>query len=274
MNEPKSTDLSIYKEDNSVALLSDLASPKILQLFEQLAKDANTGVTSIGQAAMMFLKAKELNIGFGNAIPHMHVINGKTGIDIHIIRAILSKPSSGVRWTLIKNYEPIYQYITKDGKLLSGNLLPSNITILDNKEFALAKQAGDKLIVTPVPDGNGYKIVDFVTEYKFIRKKKDIDGSFYIVEEIGKFSWMDAITAQLPFDKKGDISPDSAWSKYKSLMIDVRAFTFGARRIANDLLMGCYETTELYDTERITYDLTPDEKSTYNLNLNEDVTPQ
>lgn len=269
MTTPNSNAMELYREDNSVALLNNLGDPKILAVFEQLAKDANTGVTSVGQAAMMFMKARELNIGFGNAIPHMHVVNGKTGIDIHVVKAILSRPSSGVRWQLIKYYEPVYLYITKDGKQIFGTLLPKNVSILSNVDFAKAKQEGDTLLVTPVPDGNSYKIVDFVTEYKFTRKKKDIDGTFYMVEEFGKFSWNDAILAQLPFNKAGQISEDSAWYKYKPLMIDTRAFTFGARRIASDLLMGCYETTELYDMERTQYDLTPDEKSEYRIELNQ-----
>ena len=37
-------------------------------------------------------------------------------------------------------------------------------------------------------------------------------------------------------------------------MIATRAYTFGAREIASDLLMGAYETTELFDMNNIKYD--------------------
>lgn len=236
-----------------------------LKVLETLAKGANTGVKNVGDAILILAKSQELGIGFGNALPHMHVVNGKPGIDIHIIKAVLGKPGTGVRWIQLKDYEPVYRYFDKTGNIYDGkDALPEDYIILPTPA-ALKEYDGDKYPVTYMVSGDGKKVpfkridpIDYVSSYKFIRKKKDIDGTYFTETLISSFTWRDAIKAQLPFNRAGEIDPNSAWSKYRRLMVNTRAFTFGAREIASDLLMGNYETTELYDMEHVDYEIIND----------------
>lgn len=57
------------------------------------------------------------------------------------------------------------------------------------------------------------------------------------ITAISHYSFSEAQTADL-FSK-------DTYKKYARIMISHRAFVLGARDIANDLLMGCMETTEL-----------------------------
>ena len=228
-----------------------------LEVFKKLAEDGGTGVKTVGGAILLFSKARELGIGFGNAIPHMHVVNGRAGIDIHIIKAILSKPGTGIRWETIYEYEPIYQYFSSTGELFTTLTLPENYLEVPLKQVLAKKEIDGKYVVTKMVD-NANKIkppIDYISKYKFTRKKKDIDGTYYTVEEIGEFKWSDALRAQLPFDKHGNLSAESAWGKYPKIMLNTRAFTLGARAIASDLLMGNYETSELLDSQSIQYEV-------------------
>lgn len=226
-----------------------------IEFFTKICESSQTGVKDAGQAMLIFHKAKELGIGWANAIPHMQVINGKAGIDIHIVKAILSKPASGVTWECTEDYKAIYRYT--DGKNVffeeslpqQAQIVPTLKTSVEEGKFPVVLLPE---IVTNSDGSKTQKVIpyDYRTSYIFRRTKKDIDGKFIkVVSNKGKFSWREALTAQLPYDRAGNLNPESAWQKYRKLMLDIRAFTFGARDIASDLLMGCYETSELYDIE-------------------------
>lgn len=262
------TDVSVIDRGNT-DITQGLTFNEKLLFFETVAKSANTGIKDAGQAMVVWQKAKELKIGWANAIPHMHIINGKAGIDIHIIKAILSRPGSGVRWDCIEDNEPIYRYLDKNSNVYIGkSSLPQN-AVIKNKLSDPVSEGMIAVVVIPEQVKNEKGVVEYqVTPYDhrssyiFTRKKKDIDGRYFTVESRkGVFSWRDALAAGLPINREGILDPNSSWQKYRKLMIDTRAFTFGARDIASDLLMGCYETTELYDMEKVNYTVTEDGKA-------------
>jgi len=92
--------------------------------------------------------------------------------------------------------------------------------------------------------------------------KRNIKGEWITKTIFTSFTWKEALKAGLPLDKAGQINPNSNWSKYTKLMLGIRAFTFGARDIASDLLLGTYETSELYDFNDINYDIDEEGKTT------------
>lgn len=253
----------VAKTNTSIATKSRNLPDRLsaLDTFKILAKSAGTGIKSEGEAMLMAMKAKELGIGFGNAIPHMHVINGKPGIDIHIIKALLLRPSSGVVWEKVEDYVPVYRYVTKDGLLFTHDMLPhayQQIEIVPLDQLKKLPNTIEKLHVAYLPskeDINVPEVYDRRTSYIFKRYVSMGNKTIERISKAGTFSWQEALAAKLPFDKQGNMNPDSAWSKYRKIQIDHRAFTFGARDIASDLLMGNYETSELYDIEGIDYDI-------------------
>lgn len=235
-----------------------------IEILSNLSKDPKTGLKSPHNAVMLYEKSKELKIGWANAITHMHFIKDKLGIDIHIIKSILSRPGTGVTWIKTEDYVPVFRYMDATGVLYENDLmLPSESKIVKSFPKQNDLSFDDSTIyVVRVPTNVGTKDKpvwqnlpsDFRTTYEFTRVKRSIDNSWITVKEIGRFSWLDAMTAQLPIDSSGVLNANSNWQKYRKLMISTRAFTFGAREIASDLLLGAYETSELYDMNGIKYD--------------------
>lgn len=230
------------------------------------------GIKSIPDGLAILARAQDLQLPFTTCIEHIHVINGKTGIDVHIIKSLLSR--AGIVWKCTKDYVPQYQYTdgntiyietqipqycvkcrtakeaieaTKDDVIgiypvqwftdLKGNIY-NEFEISDkcvkaiNRQHALKIANEGKFPIIRIPA----QPVDFVTEYEFTRYYI-INGKERIVNATSHYSFSEAKAAEL-FKK-------DTYIKYARIMIAHRAFIFGARDIADDIIMGCMESTEL-----------------------------
>ena len=230
------------------------------------------GIKSIADGLAILARAQDLQLPFTTCIEHIHVINGKTGIDVHIIKSLLSR--AGVVWECTKDYTPQYQY-TDGNTIFNETQLPQYCVKCRTAKEAEEKTDGDVVGVYPVKwytdlKGNLYnefqvsdkcafalnkahamklagegkfpvirvaaQPIDYVTEYKFTRYKM-INGKEHEVTATSHFSFTEAQAAGL-FDK-------DTYKKYPRVLIGHRAFTLGARDIAPDAIMGCCEMTEL-----------------------------
>ena len=242
------------------------------------------GIKSINDGLAIMMRAQDLQLPFSTCIEHIHVINNKTGVDIHIIKALLSR--AGVTWECTKNYTPQYQYtdgyniydetqlptycvkcrsakeaeaVTTEDVVgvyplrwyadLNGNVynqfqISNKCSIALNKDQALILNKDGKYPVIRV----AARPVDYVTEFKFTRIF-NINGKERIQQAISHFSFSEARAA--------DMFTKDTYKKYPRIMIGHRAFVYGARDIASDLLMGVMETTELKSVEGI--DLAPED---------------
>ena len=240
------------------------------------------GIKSVNEGLAILMRAQDMQLPFSTCIEHIHVINGKTGVDVHIIKALLSR--AGVVWECTKDYTPQYQYTdgntvyletqlpqycvkcatpkdaeehTTDDVVgvypvrwyadLKGNIY-NQFGISDkcvkaiNKQHAIKLASEGKFPVIRIPA----QPVDFVTEYKF-QRYRNINGHDVVHTATSHFSYTEAKVAGF-FDK-------DTYKKYARIMIGHRAFTLGARDIASDLLMGVMETSELKLVEGL--DVTP-----------------
>lgn len=230
------------------------------------------GIKSIADGLAILARAQDLQLPFTTCIEHIHVINGKTGIDVHIIKSLLSR--AGIVWKCTKDYVPQYQY-TDGNTIYLETQLPQYCVKCRTAKEALEATTDDTVGIYPVQwfadlKGNVYnefeisdkcvkavnrqhalKIanegkfpiiripaqpIDYVTEYEFTRYRM-INGKERVVTSTSHYSYSEAQTAEL-FKK-------DTYTKYARVMIGHRAFIYGARDIANDILMGCMETTEL-----------------------------
>ena len=230
------------------------------------------GIKSVNEGLAILMRAQDLQLPFSTCIEHIHVINGKTGIDIHIIKSLLSR--AGVTWKCTKDYTPQYQY-TDGNTIYLETQLPQYCVKCRTAKEAEAKTTDDVVGVYPVRwytdlKGNIYnefqvsdkcvtainkaqalklagegkfpvirvaaQPIDFVTEYEFTRYKM-INGKERVTEAISHFSFNEAQTA--------DFFSKDTYKKYARIMVGHRAFTLGARDIASDVLMGCCELSEL-----------------------------
>jgi len=274
--ENKPTSKKMVKATKNLPAVSKLPSlvplehEKQIEFFEMISKSANTSIKTAVDAILVYETCRNLGVNWATGIQRMFIIQNKLSLDIHLIKGVLSRPTNNVFWERVKSFEPSYLYITKDKRTIKQDDLPKGYKELSLYEFS--NYSGNDFVVTKklaIEDHlfNGIKIsvgepiiYNYTTEYIFYRERRLLDGSiFKIVEsDAGKFSWIDAVKAQLPINKSGNFDFNSAWYKYTKQMIDHRAFKFGAYAIGSDLLAGCDEITEVLDYTNQKYDLTED----------------
>lgn len=236
----------------------------------KIMRSEKGGIKSTNDGLAVLMRAQDLNLPFSTCLEHIHVINGKTGVDIHVIKALLSK--AGITWELIKDYVPQYEY-TDGFNVYAENLLPEFCIKVSSESIAAEKAKTDKenVYVYPVKwyqdyNNNIYreyqltayhevavnkkhadniiqnkkipifripaKPIDFVTEYKLTRV---VNGKEVV--SVGHFSYNEAQAA--------DMFTKDTYKKYARILIGHRAFTYAARDIASDILFGVMETSEI-----------------------------
>lgn len=228
-----------------------------------------SGIKSVADGLAVLMRTQDLRLPFSTCLEHIHVINGKTGIDIHIAKSLLLR--AGVVWECTKDYTPQYQY-TDGNTIYLETQLPQYCVKCRTAKEAIEATNDETVGVYPVTwytdlKGNIYnefqvsdkcvkainqaqavkfanegkfpiiripaQPVDYVTEYKFYRTLSNGKE----MTAISHFSFSEAQTAEL-------LSKDT-YKKYCRIMVSNRAWTLGARDIADDILFGCMETTEL-----------------------------
>lgn len=242
------------------------------------------GIKSVNDGLAVLMRAQDLNLPFSTCLEHIHVINGKTGVDVHIIKALLLR--AACTWEVIKDYQALYEYTDGFNSYNDGNL-PEYAVRCNSKADAeerakSAKEDDDKIYLYPVRfykgfDNNIYKdyqLNSAANKFAIVRNPAEAKAATaagkipvvrcaaipvdYVTEykftrkfpdgrtmtAIGRFSRNEAVAAGL-FDK-------DTYAKYARILIGHRAFTYGAREIASDTIFGVMETTELKITNGIT----------------------
>lgn len=265
---------ALVKQEKNIPSLIPQTWDQQKEFFLEITKAGDSGVKTLGDAILKYQKARELGIGWGNALPHIHTINSKAGIDTHIMKAILSNPNSGVTFKLIEDFVPIYNY-TDGVDVYTEDTLPSIAEIIKrgDKDAAAEVRKRGKIPVVIMPtkedyvetDANGKKVkkvrhvvkpTDYRTTYLFTREKKSgISGKLVTEEFKSSFTWSEALKTGKPYDANGQLNPSSPWQAWRKVMMRTKPFAIGAREIANDLLMGVMETTELYESENVPFNI-------------------
>ena len=266
-------------------LLDDKQLVAAENFIKRVMGSPKSGISNVQEGLAVLMRANDLQLPFSSCLEHIHVINGKTGVDIHIIKSLLSR--AGVTWECTKDYTPQYQYTdgntiyietqlpqycvkcrtakeaedyTKTNKEENIGVYPvkwykdlanrvyNEFAISDKCTVAINEQHAQKIKA----DG-GFPImripaqpVDFVTEYTFTRYVKTLGG---VVKQtaVSHFSLTEAQTAGF-FEK-------DTYKKYARVMIGHRAFSLGARDIASDVIQGVMETSEQVLVEGADYTL-------------------
>lgn len=228
------------------------------------------GIKTIQDGFAIYSRAKELGLPFTSCVEHLGVINGKTTLDVHLIKALLLK--AAITWECTKDYIALYEY-TDGNNVYIDSKIPEYCRRFKSKKEAdefNASSDNDEIGIYPVrnyQDYNGtiykeYRLnnkfgvaanqqqakdiaakglvpifripnvpCDYITEYKLTRV---VDNR--VITSIGHFSYSDAITAGL--------ASKDIYTKYMRTLVGHRAFTLAARDIAADVILGCMETTE------------------------------
>ena len=278
-NSGNSSALTVGHNDSTTGLrVLQLLDEKQLVAAENFIKrvmaSPKSGIANVQEGLAVLMRANDLQLPFSSCLEHIHVINGKTGVDIHIIKSLLSR--AGVTWECTKDYTPQYQYtdgntiyietqlpqycvrcrtakeaeeFTKTNKEEKIGVYPvkwykdlanrvyNEFSISDKCTIAINSQQAQK-----IKSEGGFPIiripaqpVDYVTEYTFTRYVKNLGG---VTKQtaISHFSLTEAQAAGF-FEKE-------TYKKYARVMIGQRAYTLGARDIASDVIQGVMETSE------------------------------
>lgn len=267
--------------EHKVNLLNEKELAAAKAFMKNLMATPKGGIKSPEEGIAILARAQDLNLPFMSSVEHIHVINGKTGIDIHLVKALLSR--AGVTWETVKDYTPLYEY-TDGSNVYNETLLPTWCKITPNPKKAEEItddnvigvyplryykdlkgaiwnefQVSDKCVkcinyaqAQQVAKNGQYPVVrvnpmpiDYITEYKFHRWFNN-NGYRYEQTATSHFSFVEAQNAGF-FEK-------DTYKKYPRIMVGHRAFTLGARDIGSDLLMGVMEYTELGLVENIDVD--------------------
>ena len=187
------------------------------------------GIKTIQDGLAIYSRAKELGLPFTSCIEHLGVINGKTTLDVHLIKALLLK--AAITWECTKDYIALYEYTDGNNVYIDSKIPEYQL----NNKFGVAanqQQAKDFAAKGLVPIFRIPNVpCDYITEYKLTRV---VDNR--VITSIGHFSYSDAVTAGL--------ASKDTYTKYMRTLIGHRAFTLAARDIAADVILGCMETTE------------------------------
>lgn len=253
-------------------------------LLTKVMRSEKGGIKSINDGLAVLMRAQDLNLPFSTCLEHIHVINGKTGVDVHIIKALLLR--AACTWEVTKDYQALYEYTDGFNSYNDGNL-PDYAVRCNSKDEAEAKSkaAGendDKIYLYPVRfyrgfDGNLYKdyqLNSAANKFAIVRnpaeaKSAQANGKVPVVRcaavpvdfvteykftrimpdgrvmvATGHFSRSEAIAA--------DLFKKDTYVNYARILIGHRAFTYGAREIGSDVLFGVMETTELKIVNGIT----------------------
>lgn len=234
------------------------------------------GIKSVNDGLAILMRAQDLQLPFSTCIEHIHVINGKTGVDIHIVKALLSR--AGCTWRCLKDYQPLYEYTDGINVYIDGSFPDYVVRCKSQKEAEdkakedITSGINDNIYVYPVKwyqdfNGNMYKDYQLNTKqfgiainrqqvaeiaksgrtpvYRIPNKAVDFVTEYEITRRVnskeitakGRFSYSEAVQAEM-------LEKDT-YKKYPRILIGHRAFTYAAREIASDILFGVMETTEL-----------------------------
>ena len=259
-------------------LLDEKELVKAETFLKRYIQSDKSGVKSIQDGIAILARAQDLNLPFSTCVEHIHVINGKTGVDVHIVKSLLLR--AGITWECTKDYVPQYQYTdgntiyletqipqycvkcrtakeaqeaTKDDIVGIypvqwfadlNNRVYNEFEVSDkcvkaiNRAHAQKLAAEGKFPVIRIPA----QPIDYVTEYKFTRYFYQ-NGKERVMQSIGHFSYSEAQAAEL-------LTKDT-YKKYPRILVGHRAFAYGARDIGDDVLMGCMESGELKIVEGV-----------------------
>ena len=241
-------------------------------IFKDMVSSGKMNVKTPAEAMVMFLKAKELGLPFITASDHMNMVNGKAGVDIHILRAKILI-AGFIYWETETDYKPLYEYRDNTNAIVevcyNDDQLPDIYVTPKGKTGDLLKEDVARIIsIGKIPvfksiqmlnvyDGYA-KIQNRGTVIKFERQIVMPNGEQKLLIERGRFTSRDVLEAGLHLKKDGSINPYSPHLIYQQIMQEHRAWTYGARKIGSDILFGLYETKELYDMNKTTYNVTED----------------
>ena len=134
---------------NRINLFDDKQLVAAENFLTKVMRSEKGGIKSVNDGLAVLMRAQDLNLPFSTCLEHIHVIQGKTGVDIHIIKALLSR--AGVTWECINDYTPLYEFTDGNNIFVDGELPDYVVKCKSSKEaLEKAKEDDEHFYVYPV----------------------------------------------------------------------------------------------------------------------------
>lgn len=221
-DEPKST--ALIAQEEAVLNSEEVRTLEIMRVFaKEVVKSGLSPFKREADVILVLIRGKELGLPYGVSVNNMFAINGKTGMSVHLHKALLQK--AGVYFDLLEDFIPVYQFGMQKENATAGQpkvFVPVGTTIETKVEG---------FVVSP-------KIVDRQTTYYFEREiKMPLSGTIKTKKVTMSFRYSEAV--------KAGLTEKDVWVKYDRNLMKARAFTNGATEIASDVLQGLCSLNEL-----------------------------
>lgn len=195
---------------------ADFSTPaRMMALADVLCKSSLSPLKKKEDVVMALMTGQELGLPFITSLSQIYPINNRPTLGVHIQKALCLQ--NGVVFEKIEDAVAVYNFVRKEGTELI--------------------QLGEGTINMKVPADAKKKQIDTRTTYLFTREIKMASGSYKTITAKGSFSLREATEA--------DLVGKDVWIKYWRRMLDARAFTNGAREIADDIILGLMTPNEL-----------------------------
>jgi hypothetical protein len=230
-----STEVATRKELTATELqaldYTDFSTPaRMLTLADVLVGSSLVPLKKREDVVMALMTGKDLGLPFMASITQIYPISGRPTLGVHIQRAILL--SNGVIAQKTEDAVSIYEFAELDAEGKAKTIQKNTTEGL--KPFPIIVGRG---IASEQPPNTGKRKIDSRTTYVFTREIKMKSGNYKELQVTSSFTYGEAVEAKL--------TEKPVWQQYWRRMLDARAYTNGAREIADDLLLGIMSPSEL-----------------------------
>ncbi len=243
--EQKTNETSNTAVTTQVTTIGDLQFKSFVEMKawgDEVVKSGMTPLKTGGAVIAAVMMGKELGLEAMVSVNNIIPINGKATLGIHLINSLLLR--AGIVTEVLRDYEPCVAFAMKgdDGK----PYLDEGKPIILRYGFADEEPKSHEV--------KAKKIVDYKTTIKMTRSLRQEDGTFKTMSVTESFSYNDALQA--------DLMKKDNWAKYTRKMVSQRLTAFVGRAIADDILLGMYETSEMADASHVPYHMSEEGKIT------------
>jgi hypothetical protein len=221
--EPASNALMLQQQEAILNSVEVITLEKIRIFAKEVVKSGLSPFKKEADAILVLIRGHELGLPYGVSINNIFSINGKTGMSVHLHKALLL--NAGIYIELTEDCVPVYAYgVQKD----NPNAAQPKIFVPIG---TTTKTKVEGYVVSP-------QVIDRQTTWYFEREMRmGLSGKIKTLKVTSSYRYSEATQAEL-------IEKD-VWKKYTRSLMKARAFTLGASDIASDVIQGMYSINEL-----------------------------
>jgi len=178
------------------------------------------------------MKGKALGLDPVTSIEQLHYISDtSSSTGIHIMTSLAIK--ANVHYEILEDYKPVYGYLTADKNVIRKEDFDDEL----HQIYIDPKDADQKKLRVKVSG----KVIDYKTTIRFKRT-------------LGDGQILDT-TLTYYYSEFKNLHEKDNWKNNKKTMLRNRVMAIGFRIVADDVLNGLYETSEITDSHNIKYEI-------------------